>query len=471
MEIQFNRPPAPTVAEVNTTPIVKTGAEGQPTSAELQKRTFEAMGWEEPVIPETMRAEPEAAPVPAVAAAPVVEPALAAPVVQLTNRELIAETALQVGNVIARAMTPAVRPGAPAPEAPTAIEMIEDDAEDLKAVQYLEKTDRKYAGLTSKFTAWIALIYAYQDQWAAANAGKEFEANDAEHDAWFEANPCPVDKKTLEKAKRSMEAEEIYERRAGPEMEAIKEERKRQKAEQVWQDNAAEVYLAANVKILEMVRAVDPEMAKLLTNSAGVPDLSAANAKKADDYDPIAYEVLDVSAQRLWKMVVELEKTVLPGIEIKLLRTNGVHAAIIAAQEEEEKRIQLTPAEIMKDGKRFVPVAEWITMTAEQQASHWTLTVDDMEALLVKNFAAQAKKSINHMDSTAKKKYGNPNPPVQERPTVQPPAPPVVPQAQPQSRKVNSPSISSPSDVVPSGGNTPPARKSYGEVAAAEHFK
>ena len=436
---------------------------GEPLSSEeITKETYDAMGWgtppPRPVVPASLApAAPAPTPTPAPAPAPTPTPAPAPFAMDATA--LIKETAREVGSAVAKAMAPA-RPAVAATPLTATIELVEDDAEDLKAAQYLEQSERRYAGVAKKLLDWLTALYAYETQWSAANENKPFEADDAAHDVWYDANPCPVDRKTLDEAKISMRAEEIYERKAAPQI-------RKMNSEQAWREKAPEVYLVANTKIIEMVRAVSPEMAALLCDTDGTPNLSAENAKKAEDYDAVAYEVLNVSAQRLWNLIVLLEQTVLEGMDVKLSRNRAIDMGIISAQEEEEQRILQTPAEQTRNGKQFATIAQWSNMSAEQQASHWTLTVDDMEALLVKTFAVQAKKSIEHIDGVAKKKYAKPNPTVAARPTATP-APTAQPQAQ--ARKHQSPSISSPSDAVPQTVNPPAPAKTYGEQAVAEHF-
>lgn len=434
-----------------------------PTPEEIATRardTFTAMGWN---LPENMKPAP-IAPAPAPAAAAPAAPA--APVV--SNAELISGAAAAAAAKVAELMPrkePETRQPAPAVPTVDSLDMIPSDREDYEAIMFLERSDRRHAGLGNKFLTYLRDLYSYEEEWLSKNPEKEFNPDDEEHDAWYNDHPAPIDRETIERAKVDRAVEDRYQSRVEPELKAMK-------ADRAWTRASPEIFLMANRQVLAIIKEACPEIAVVLSDSKGEPVLTEANATKADGINPIANDILNRYAARAWPMIVELEKTVLQDVELKLNPNDKVHAAIINMQEAEEQRILADPAERSKDGKRFVTIRDYHRMSEAQQAQCRILTVDDVEALIVKNFAAQAKKDIEYQVNLGKKMFGstenNNNAPAQngqETPRR------IIPGPQPSGMRVRPPSISSASDVVstPEPGAQP--RKTFGQQAADNYFK
>lgn len=341
-----------------------------------------------------------------------------------------------------------------------------EDREDYEAAVYLEKTFREHRGLGQRFVEYLMALYKYEEEWLSKNPDKEFNPDEPEHDQWFSDHPAPVDRKTLDDAKVDMRVDAKYEARVAPKMKQLD-------AERAWNTSRAEIFLVANRKVIEVIKIACPAIAAVLVDANGEPALTEDNAAKAEALDPVANDIINRTVARVWPIIVELEKTVLPGLDLKLNpANNAAHAEIIQFQESEEARILADPQERTKGGKRFVPVREWNTMNASERDNCRTLTVDDVEAVIVREMAARAKKQIEYQDSLAAKKYGKaekpnttPVPSGREMPTAPLPGP------RPAGLREPAPSLSSASEVVTTPGTAPARQKTYGEEAAAIHFR
>jgi hypothetical protein len=478
MEIEVVPSPKPQVTQqVDEATVRAVVPAGQaPTAEEVQRETFAAMGWGEPPKPKVTAQAPTAPAAPAAPASPA-QPAPAA-IPQLTQDEVIQRTAAAVGSAVATAMTPIVQrqQAPPAPSVPSNTEaeqaviagMGEEDREDLEAVEFIELSKK---GTRAKHLAYVGAVYAYQDKWLESHPGQDFDPDADEHAQFYAANVPPVSQRELDRAKDDMAFERRYNEKVKPEMDALKKEKAdREELERrnaAWERGAAGVYLTANRAVVSLVKALDPDMAALLTGANGDPDMSNERCQAAAARDPILYEAINVAAKGLWQMTVALERTVLEGFEEKMDPKNGVHAAIMQAQREEEARILATPAEASAGGLRFVTVSEFNRTPSAQRAGLRCLTVDDMEAMILKNAIEQAKTAFENIDGIAKKKYLPAPSPAPARHT---PAP--APSVQPQQiqRRTFSPSISSTSDVVTPDPGLRDRPKTYGEAAVQDHF-
>lgn len=438
------------------------------------------MGWEEPAdTAEPPAAAPVAPPpapvVPAPAPVPSVEPE------PLTTEQIIQRTS----EATARLMQPAPAPAHKSEPTP-GFEMLEEDADDHKVLVYLAANNPRFKGKDAEYLAYLKKSYDYQDKWLAENPGKPFEPESEEHQEWYAANPQPVTKKDMDDGRIEMKAaeaaERMYEQRIAPEKKAREEE-------QAW--NAGLPVLRRNVdnRIVALVDAADPELAKLLKDANGVANLTDATAALVAEADPIAHEILDeIAKSDLVPMIVELEKTAIPGLGFALNPArNAIHAQIDRYRATAEADLKALPsAEQLRNGRQWVTISKINQMRqaindgpgseAEKQqkhadlnSSHWSLTVDDLEELIADDLAAVAKQKIDRRNASAKKKYAPTQPAPQPEPQPQPqPQPTPAPSALTRSRP---PSLSSGADVVTPAKTGSGVAKSFGEQAAEVHFK
>lgn len=469
-------PPAPAAPENPPAPL----------TTEERKKQFEetskAMGWapdkvssEEPPAP----AAPEP-PAPTEPAAPADEPP-AEPSAPASTEDVIQRTASVTAQAVAaeiRKTTPPSPEPAPAPQ--PEFEMNPEDQEIYRVLCFLENGDSKFAGKPAAFLEYLKKNYEYQDKWLADHEGKEFNPEDSEHDEWFAANPHPVDQKEIESGKIDMQVEEKFQSRIQPQLQKME-------AEKAWKENAPMVATNVGKRLSSLVGQVDPELQKLFVDDKGNPVINAETIAKMEEKDPIAKDVLDrMLANDVGPMILELEKSAVPGANFKLQPDKfPVHAAIDSYRLQAEKDMAKAPVEVrVQDGREWKSIADFTKLQQEAvrsgtkaekaakigelNAKYWTLSVDDVEELIIDDFAQRAKKEIDRQNNLAAKKYGRPGTPAPPTPAPAPPPEPVP--AHSNNGKPRPPSISTRSDVVTTGAPGQAAQKSYADTATSVMF-
>jgi len=395
------------------------------------------------------------------------------------------------------------QPTTPAAPAPVAIpEMSPEDASDYKVLLYMAKQDPKLADLPAKFLAFVQKAYAYQDDWSAKNPDDEFKWEDEAHAAWYSRNAPPIDRDAMKDAADDMRVEEKVEKRLAPLREAEEKKQREAEAAQEWEQAKPKVNARVNTLVVTMVDAVNPELGKLLRDANGNPDLRTEAVARVEEADSVAHDILNDSAMELVPILAELEKSG----HLRDYRFNArdeslppavrrAHAAIQRHVEAAERDILSAPAaEQIFNGKQFTTTAEMSRLKsaiingtgsndqkrqklADLDATRTCLTIDDLQDIIVAEFAARAKAQIDRIDGIARKKYaknGNGAPATAQNGerTPQPePVPQPAPRPQPSPQPARPPSISSGSDMLtapnPAGGTA----KTTGEQVAAVLFK
>jgi hypothetical protein len=384
---------------------------------------------------------------------------------------------------VARVLKPETQ--APATAAQPATDLTAEDQSDLNAIQYLERTNpREYHGRGQQFIDYCKARYAYESKWAQDNPDKELDANDEEHQRWYQEHQPDIDLKQLEDAHLDMKVDERFEKRLKPKEDA-------EKAEKAFAREVPKIGAQVSQSIVHMIGAVNPELVKLVTDANGRPVLTEESINKVDEADPIAKEVMDdVVANHLEPMILELEKTQIPELKYRLNpQGNPIHARIASFIENKERDMASAPADVRsQNGKEWVSLSEYARRAnsingsnlppAEKQrelaqldADAWTISVDMIEELITDDCAKLALKTIEKRDSTAKKKYtqGAPAATAAAQPaTAAASAAPAGPM--PAGYKYRSPSGGGQADVATAAVLDGNQRKSFGEVATDVNF-
>lgn len=449
-----------------------------------------AMGWKKPEA----KAEPVVEPEPVIEA-PAVEPVVVAPVTPapapvvpaMTQQEVIKETAKAV--VAEMRPTPPPAPVVPAEPVAPAFELSEEDQADYAVLVYLQESNQaRFRGVADKFLDYTKKYYAYQDKWAEENPGKEFNAEDDEHSEWFASNALPVKPKDIEDAKIEMAVERKYQEKIAPEIQ-------KRKSDEAFQKEAPAMSARINKQIVEFVKKVNPELAKLLLDDKGNPDLSPANIERLTEADPIAKRVLENVVNGQFAPVLwELEKSVTPDMNYTLnAQSNQIHAQIDRYRELAEKAITAgTPEAKLRDGKQFQTTSQMAQRQAailnqsvsreqkQQQvndlySTFWSLSVDDVAEFMRDELVKNATQTISELDAMAQKKFKvQPSSAPKEQPTPSgqphtiPVKSPIVPVVA--SGKLRAPSLSTGGDSLTAPRQASGEKKSFGEIAVAEHF-
>jgi hypothetical protein len=337
--------------------------------------------------------------------------------------------------------------------------------------------------MSAKVMAYLRKVYAYQDEWLAKNPGKVYDGGDDEHSEFYAQNEFPVSEGEISQARIDMAAE----RRAAEKVRPLEEKVTAMETERVINAAAPQIGNQFSRMVYRMVDLTDPEIAKLLKDASGNVSFGDDKIALVEAHDPIAKAVLDDMANTLRPMIVELEKTAVPGANYQLNpQANPIHAEIARYQEQAERDLSRAPANVrIQDGKEWVSIARMASMrnailsgtgtAQEKQAKlqdlnlrHWCLTVDHLEELIAHDLAQAAKKQIERADTLGKKKYGQ----GASRPAAPAPGPtPAAPaKPAPAGSRPRSPSSSSPSDIVTTPQTAIPGQKSFGEQIAGQMF-
>lgn len=497
-----NTPEEPVKPPEGQTPQLKI-----PTPEELRQRTIDlyaTMGWGKPpepkaddtptpqqpvspaVSPEPGRAaEPPAPGTEQSSQAPPQPPAEPEPEPELSTAEIIARSARETAREVARAIRPNEPAAAPTTEEPKQPDLTADDAEDLKALQYLERTDpKRYAGASKKFLEYVQARYAYETKWAQENPDKQFNPDEEEHLTWATENQPDIDVRELDNARLDMKVEERVEARLKPAQE-------REAAEKAFQRELPSIAQTVNRSIIKLVSAVDGNLGKIISDEKGAPKLTEESIALLDKTDPIASEVMnEIVAHQLEPLILELEKTQIPELHYRLEpQNNPVHEQITRFVTQKEQEMSEAPAAAKElNGKQWVSLAEFAQRAnaiqrargseADKRAAMerlnnevWTLSVEDIQELLIDNCAKQARKIIEKRDGAAKKKYssGSPNgTPISGTPPAKPQETPPGPT--PAGFKPKPPSLSGGAEVVTTRVPGTAPQKSFGETAADVMF-
>lgn len=485
-------------------PITPTVAAPEPvrnepklTEEERKQRAqdmYASMGWGHPAAEAPAAVEPAVA---AAAAVPAAAPAVTPAPVPLTQEQIISRTAKETAIETAKEVSKIVRLPHTQPEpvrpAEPVFEMHPQDAEDFKVIQYLESTgDPKFRGMAEKFVDYVKKHYAYQDEWMAKNAGKQFDPDADEHSAWYEANEVSVNPDDLDRGRIDLRVEARYNQTVKPQLDAMR-------AKDAFEQNLPSIAHNVTANILKFTEEVNPELAKLLKSADGKPDMSEDNVKKLSDIDPIAGEIMDETVrQELEPLLLELEKTTIPGMNYRLNPAKyHSHAVIDQYRQKAEQEIIKGPADgQVVDGRKFVPLQEMQDLQsaamkggtdadkearlAEIDSKYWTLTVDHVESAIVKSFAEKAKTRIEKADKLAKSKYArgqvDPDPSLEPSRTAAPAAAPIQPAASPAaapgstSFKPKPPSMAPQPEVVTTGQPGGGTQKKFGQEITERLF-
>lgn len=449
------------------------------------KDVYAAMGWSDPKEPATEartaspepEPEPEPQPEPKAAAKPEPEPQQPPAKPEPTTAQIIARAARETASAVAAAIRPQVQPSKPEPEPEPEPELTDADRDDAEVLRYLERTDPKnYAGKREEFIGYTTKHYAYQQEWLKNNPDKDFDPNDEEHEKWYAENTPNIDTDSLDKARVDMRVEEKFEERERPRREAAA-------AQAAFEKKLPELGQTVDRHVIALVNGVDPKLGENLKDAEGKPSLNKEAVAKLDQADPIAKAILDrVASDELEPVILELEKTAIPELKFRLdPQRFPLHKVITDFVGQQERNLMDGPADARDmDGKQFLTVNEYAAraneargnqrVLADLDANYWTLSLDMVEELWTDRCAKVARARIADEDQRAQKKYG-PAKTAGAKPAPQPTPKPTPPGPMPAGFKPRPPVMKGQADVVATKVPGATAPKSYGQEAAAVHFK
>lgn len=264
-------------------------------------------------------------------------------------------------------------------------ELSDEEREDIETMKMLEELDpSKYKGHADKTRKFIKdVLNPYRDKWLKEHPGEAFDPDSDEHEAVYKQQPqvTPDDWQSAKDELRiNRKAEQIFEKKFGPKLTEIE----KKNAERAI---LPKIESEAHAAIESLVKAVDPELAKLIGEEDEI--------KKMAELDPIATEVLDRAAGDLRVLVTELDKLSTPELQYGINDRNPAHRALINFATGYESEIKKMPAkDQLWNGKKFATQEEYGKMNRADQAQHWVLSGQDIREVLIERFANGVKQDI-----------------------------------------------------------------------------
>jgi len=273
---------------------------------------------------------------------------------------------------------------------------------------------------------------------------------------------------------------EVYEEVVKPEMDKINREKAINEA-------LPTVYASVENHILKLVQDTDAKLGALIT-ADGKPSMTAENLDKMSKASPIASAQLSLAAAELSPIIMALEMTQVAASGYRLNpAADPVHAKIANYVRQAEHEMLQAPSDVrIQDGKEFATLTQMQQMrssieqsnaTAEvkrQQLAalnerYYTLSVDEIEAFIVSDFAEQARIRIEKERELAKREFGTPIGNGQHQGSAAATAP-VADAGQQPSNKPRPPSTTSGHDTVRHDDQQQGGQKKFGEIMAETYY-
>lgn len=373
-----------------------------------------------PVVAKTDEVPPKPAAKPAKKPA---KPIAAAPVAKEIDYDRLASTsAAAAATAVVEAMEKNKKE-APAPAEVDLSFLDNEERSKLPALEQLEKMyPEKYKGLSKKFTDSIKSAADYETEWTKANPGKEFDSEAEEHNDFYNRNEVKWDDDDYTDARVELRSRKIGEEATKPLTEKISkieaDERRRQiepTATNAARNTAKTMFDALGGEYVNVVGnngAIDASIIKKLTEDS--PEIANAVFTSARDL-----EMLSAEAIRLDSGVVNYDQN------------NQLHSRLVTYATNQEQAMMSLPEQdrLNKDGKSFMPSAQYVKLTQAQRSKHWTFTAADLNVLLAADTVVNLKEMMTNHEAMltrelTKRNGGKPLPAPAPAPAAKPTPPP-----------------------------------------------
>jgi hypothetical protein len=270
----------------------------------------------------------------------------------------------------------------------------EEDRKTVEVLQRMEKAREDYKGLSERYVRSLKAALEYKAKWEKEHPDEEFDPEAEEHAEFFAKNDVDWDEDDYVRALAELEAERIAERK----LEKAREEIKKVKAEIQEKEAAPNIKAAQSQAAKKMLETIDKRF-DVLTDTG---DIDQTKLAKVYEEDPVNANIVFQAADALEKSVAELERLSRGLVEFD--QKNPLHTALAEVITAEETRIaSLPPEKRMRDGKLFLPGAQYEALPQDQKARFWRLTPADIESLIADQFAGLAKRQIEANEQALRK--------------------------------------------------------------------
>ncbi len=308
----------------------------------------------------------------------------------------------------------------------------------LEALEHLEKSG-KYKGqpLRNQYQTFVKKYDDYRSTWEKANPGKPFDEDDEDHESFFNTHRPAVADEDIIRAEAVVETR----REMQVEIDRTRVEQARSRAVEAGRSAAAaatgEMLQSFEVKTVDELKAKDPALAFAVA-----------------EMTPAVAGLVRVSHQLFT-----------PGANPQIDESNKDHAFLLSAMQKYDALLAKAPPEesALPDGRRFVPLSQWNTLSPAQRENAWTLGLepDVMAQIARKEIEVHVRARANQIRQWFP--TPTPSPPVPTPPPPVPTPPPPVPAAPAPSPRIPSPPEGGAGAGAAPAGTAPASKSSYTE--------
>lgn len=339
----------------------------------------------EPAAPAPESAPAAAPPLPAPVAAPpkAKKPSKPVPAPAPMSDERVVEIATQA------ATQAAVKAQQAAPA--TGVKPFEMSAEDRRNMAVLVEMEKlnpdSYRDMAGKYERSVRELAEYQGQWQAANPGKKFDREGAEHNDFYERHPLEWEGADFNAAEDAIARRELLDsvkRETQAEVDQLRREIRLRDEEPVIQKDVM-------AKSREVFKTLVPEMETVIK-----PDgtMDAAQLETLRQTDPITADMAEQGAAYARTLLSETRKLMTGLTDFN--PANRAHGDFQRFTGEIERNILALPKadQMDADGRRFVPFDQFAKLPKAELSKVWTLTSEHIEAVMAKRIGEDVAMSI-----------------------------------------------------------------------------
>lgn len=379
---------APTKEESKTKPETPGTAPAPPakpplTLAELEAKNqamLEDLGYKRPTK-EKAKSEPEGTTAPAAqpataqtpaTPAETAKPAEATPEEEEEKPKRRKPYAERVADKISERVTAtldAIKPPEASPS--TAPQLTPKDIRDRRILEVMAEQPA-YKGIVEQFDKFVPAETEYIKKWEAANPETEFDPEAEEHAAFYKKHQPQFEDDDFDDARSEL-----------TKREAKAEWKREQEQERLVQDAVRNVEQTQKSVAEELITALDPKA-------------EAKTLSEVEKKDGVLFDLIEDKLPLLQNLASVNALLLNPKLGYKFDPNNPVHNEWAKRLAQYEQELLAKPVkELKKEGRDFVTLSEWDTLSDSEKRQAWTLLEgDEMKNLLVAEFSNKLKPKL-----------------------------------------------------------------------------
>lgn len=240
----------------------------------------------------------------------------------------------------------------------------------------LERMDpAKYKDIGKRKAAFIVAETKRAEEWECNNPGKVYNADDEEHAAWYAKNEPQLSKDDFDEARITVKARAIVQEEVAPRTRQLERE-------------------LARVRTEPDARRAEEELVDAVVDAVAPGKKGAEAIATLAESDPDAAEIAQSVAAEL-RPVAKAIPMLYNGV-VDFDQNNPTHrSAHQVFRALEDDLAKSDPASLVRDGRRWVPLDQYIKMNAAEQSRAWAVGADDVvraAKILAVNYAKRTYK-------------------------------------------------------------------------------